>query len=176
MKRSFFLLGFVFLSLFLLTQKREAGNSKSKIYFPPYGEWEHRTALASGFDTGKLSAAIRFAIENESKAPRNMEIAHAMSFGKEPFGEAIGPFSERGNPTGVIVHIGYIIAEWGEPGRVDMTFSVTKSFLSSVIGLAVDRKMIRSVNDTVSKYLAPMEIYKGAQIARPAEEFGISFM
>ena len=37
--------------------------------------------------------------------------------------------------TGVIVRHGYLVAEWGEPQRIDMTFSVTKSFLSTTLGL-----------------------------------------
>ena len=61
-----------------------------------------------------------------------------MTVGKAPFGDGVGPFAVRGDATGISIHKGYIIAEWGEPGRVDMTFSVTKSFLSTVIGLAVD--------------------------------------
>ena len=34
---------------------------------------------------------------------------------------------ERGPTSGVIVHGGYLVAEWGEPARVDMTHSVTKT-------------------------------------------------
>jgi CubicO group peptidase (beta-lactamase class C family) len=40
-----------------------------------------------------------------------------------------------------------------------MTHSVTKSFLSAVIGVAVDRGLIRSVFDTVAAYIPPIEIY-----------------
>src|SRR5258708_5574202 len=50
-------------------------------------------------------------------------------------------------------------AEWGEPLRVDMTHSVTKSFLSTVIGLAVQQGLIRSVMDTVAAYIPPIEVY-----------------
>ncbi|HET6993836.1 MAG TPA: serine hydrolase, partial [Chitinophagaceae bacterium] len=105
-------------------------------YFPPAGSWKKQSPLKSGFDTAKLNAAIRFAIKNESKNPRSMELSQKMSFGKEPFGEAIGLFADRGDPTGLIIHKGYIVAEWGEPSRVDMVHSVSKSFLSTVIGLA----------------------------------------
>ncbi|HLL46702.1 MAG TPA: serine hydrolase, partial [Longimicrobiaceae bacterium] len=51
---------------------------------------------------------------------------------------------------------GYIVAEWGDPHRVDMTFSVTKSFLSTVVGVAVDRGLIRSVDDRVAEYTGPV--------------------
>src|SRR6188768_1627119 len=94
-------------------------------YFPPRGEWKHRSPAAMGLDSIKLAAAIQFAKENESASPRSMEIAQALSFGKEPFSQGIGPFADRGEPTGIIVYKGYIVAEWGEPLRVDMTHSVT---------------------------------------------------
>jgi CubicO group peptidase (beta-lactamase class C family) len=88
-----------------------------------------------------------------------MELSQAMSFGKEPFGEGIGPFADRGDATGIIVHKGYVIASWGELYRPDMTHSVTKSFLSTVVGLAVDKGLIKSANDTVAKYVPPIESY-----------------
>jgi CubicO group peptidase (beta-lactamase class C family) len=139
-------------------------------YFPPAGEWKQSDASVS-FDTAKLSKAVQFAKDHESKQPRNMKLSQAMSFGKEPFGEGIGPFSDRGDATGIIIHKGYIVASWGEPARVDMTHSVTKSFLSTVVGLAVDRGLIQSVNDTVAKYVPPIEMYDPLQ-NRSAADFG----
>jgi CubicO group peptidase (beta-lactamase class C family) len=56
----------------------------------------------------------------------------------------------------VIVHRGYIVAEWGEPARVDMSHSVTKSLLSSVVGVAFDRGMIASLDDPVRDYVGPI--------------------
>lgn len=53
-----------------------------------------------------------------------------------------------------------------------MTFSVTKSFLSTVVGLAVDKGLIRSVTDTVYKYLPPIEVYNPALVYKAPEDFG----
>jgi CubicO group peptidase (beta-lactamase class C family) len=128
-------------------------NTKTSHYFPTASKWEKRNPLDAGFDTAKLNAAIRFAIESESKNPRSMEESHNRSFAKEPFGEAVGPFADRGDQTGIIIYKGYIIAEWGEPSRVDMTHSVTKSFLSTTVGLAVQRGLIKNVNDKVGNYI-----------------------
>jgi CubicO group peptidase (beta-lactamase class C family) len=55
--------------------------------------------------------------------------------------------------NGVIIYKGYAVAEWGDTNRSDMTFSVTKSFLSTVVGLAYDRKLIKDVNDRVAPYM-----------------------
>src|SRR5262249_34110074 len=80
---------------------------------------------------------------SETRLPRDLALEHAMSFGKEPYDDPIGPFKERGPATGVVVRRGYVVAEGGEPARVDMTFSVTKSFLSAVGGVAYDRAHIK---------------------------------
>jgi len=127
-------------------------------YFPG-ADWQHREPAQEGFDGARLKDAIDFAIASESKLPRDLSVAHYMTFGREPFGVAVGPFRERGAPTGVILRHGYIVAEWGEPARVDMTFSVTKSFLSSVVGVAFDRGMIASLDDPVARYMPPVMPY-----------------
>ncbi len=123
-------------------------------YYPGRGDdWERRRPEQVGMDPAGVAAAIEFARSGESQAPRDLERNHYLSFGREPYGEAIGPFKPRGDMTGIIVRHGYIVAEWGEPRRVDMTFSVTKSFLSTTVGLAWDRGMIRDIHDRVRGYV-----------------------
>jgi CubicO group peptidase (beta-lactamase class C family) len=129
-------------------------------YFPPPGHWSHQSPAALGIDSIKLYQSIRFAIDNEAKAPRDQHLAQAETFGREPFDEPIGPLKDRGDATGLIIYKGYIVAEWGDPARVDMTYSVTKSFLSTVIGLAVDQGIIRSVTDTIAPYIPPIELFR----------------
>ncbi len=126
-------------------------------YVPPAGSWEHRSASSVGIDSAKLQEAIAFAMASESKNPRDLELNHYMTFGREPFGQAIGPIAPRGPATGIIVRHGYIVAQWGNPDAVEMTHSVTKSLLSSVVGVAVDRGIIHSVHDTVYKVIGPIE-------------------
>ena len=104
-------------------------------------------------DPGKIKEAIAYHQAHESKAPRDMRRAHDLTFAREAYGEPLGPFQPRGEPTGVIIRHGVIIAEWGEPARVDMTHSVTKSFLSTVVGLAYDHGLIHSIDDPVKDYV-----------------------
>jgi CubicO group peptidase (beta-lactamase class C family) len=137
--------------------QRAPATGSGQVYYPgPDSEWERRTPQQAGMDPDRLKEAVEFALARENKAPRNLEIAHYQSFGREPFGEGIGPFKERGDPTGIILRHGYIVAEWGDPRRVDMTFSVTKSFLSTTVGVAYDRKVIRNLQDHVRDYMAPV--------------------
>lgn len=130
-------------------------------YVPPTGSWERRTAEQVGLSAAAVEAAVAHAIASGSNASRDLLEAHRGSFGREPHGEAIGQFMERGDPAGVIIRNGYLVAEWGDPERVDLTFSVTKSFLSTTVGLAFDHGLIRDVNDRVRPYMAPVVALKG---------------
>lgn len=160
------------LLVLLIASNAFTQNKNAKAYFPAAQNWELRLPADLGVDAGKINEAIEIAKAAESKNPRNMEISHYQSFGKEPFGEGIGPFAERGDPTGLIIYKGYIIASWGDPSRCDMTHSVTKSFLSAVVGIAVDQGLIRDVNDKVAPYVPPIELYTPTQVNRPADQFG----
>ncbi len=146
------------ISLSALAQSKRSKPAETP-YFPPPGEWQHRTPSSLGLDSTRLAESIQFALDNESKMPRDQQLAQAETFGREPHDEGVGPFADRGNPTGIIIYKGYIVSEWGEPLRTDMTNSVTKSFLSAVVGLAVDQGLIRNVTDTVSRYIPPIELY-----------------
>jgi CubicO group peptidase (beta-lactamase class C family) len=143
-----------------------AQGKKPAIYYPQPGNWEHRSAQSVGFDSVQLQEAIAYAKEHESKEPRDLKKAHYQSaFGREPFGYPAGPLKDRGPATGLIIKNGYIIAEWGEPARVDQTFSVAKSLLSSVAGLAYDAGLIANVNDKVQPYMAPIIPYEPGRLA-----------
>jgi CubicO group peptidase (beta-lactamase class C family) len=143
--------------LFLFSILLLAATSASAQYVPVRGAaWERRTPEQVGMDAAKLQEAIAFAQQSENQQPRDLETVHYTTFGREPFGDAVGPFRPRGPQTGVIIRNGYIVAEWGEPERVDMTFSVTKSFVSTVVGLAWDRKMIPDLNVPVYRSMGPV--------------------
>jgi hypothetical protein len=133
--------------------------SKEKLYYPPLQSWQHLKPTQLGLDEKAIQLGIEFAKSHEVVASREGSMAQFQSFGKEPFSEPVGPLKDRGEPTGLILYKGYIIAQWGEPNRVDMTHSVTKSLLSTIIGVAVDKKLINSAMDTVATYMPPVELY-----------------
>jgi len=128
-----------------------------KFYFPSAQEWQVKSPQFFKIDSLKLNEAIQFSIQNETKYPRNPWLTQAMQFGKEPFSDPVGPMLERGGLSGIIVYKGYIIAKWGDPSKVESCNSVTKSFVSSTIGLAYERGLIRSLEDKVYTYLPPIE-------------------
>jgi CubicO group peptidase (beta-lactamase class C family) len=127
------------------------------VYYPAPGDaWERRSPEQVGMDARRVREAVAFAIQSETRASRDLEANHYRTFGREPFGDAVGLFKARGEPAGIIVRHGYLVAEWGDPHRVDVTYSVTKSFLSTVVGLAVDRGLIPGVHDPVNRSMAPV--------------------
>jgi CubicO group peptidase (beta-lactamase class C family) len=77
------------------------------------------------------------------------------SFGKEPGFKIVGPIMDRGPASGIVMRHGYIVAEWGDPKRADITNSVTKTFLTTVVGLAWQRGLIRDVSDYARDYMPP---------------------
>ena len=124
-------------------------------YFPERFDWQHKKPEEVGMDSSLVNEAVQLAIAEETQGPKDMRQFLAQSFSKEPFDTIIGPIKDRGGASGLIVRNGYIVAEWGDPQRVDITNSVTKTFLTTVVGLAWQRGLIRDVNDYARDYMPP---------------------
>jgi CubicO group peptidase (beta-lactamase class C family) len=123
-------------------------------YFPgPGDDWERRAPASVGVDSVLLAEAASFAIDNEPDTPRDLEAWMRSRAGDDPYAQLIGDLKPRGGPAGIVLRHGYIVAEWGDTKRVDVTYSVTKSFLSTTVGLAVADGVIRDVHDPVGDYV-----------------------
>src|SRR5258708_7142809 len=68
-------------------------DDKAAVYFPG-ADWEHRLPAEAGVNPALLQEAIDFAVANETKAPRDLVMNPYQTFGREPFGYAIGPIRE----------------------------------------------------------------------------------
>jgi hypothetical protein len=133
-------------------------------YVPPRGDanWEQRDPADMGLDPDALQAAIDFAIANETSPPegwegidvRDLSLMVPLTWAFEPHSSPLGELRPRGEPSGLILRDGYIVASWGELERVDMTFSISKTFLSHTIGLALADGLIADVSDPVSSDVA----------------------
>ena len=98
-------------------------------------------------DGALLDQAIAYAQTQASTTPPDF------STQVETFGRVLGPLPKmRGGTSGIIIRHGYIVAEWGDTNRIDPTYSVAKSFLSTLAGLAVQRGMIKNVHDPMKQY------------------------
>jgi len=127
-------------------------------YFPPdNSDWETITPEAAGFKPEALTDAVSYAQTHESPWPYDLEKAGNVpglsQFEKPPWDKPLGPFKPRGGPAGVILKSGRIAAQWGDVNRTDMTFSIAKSYLSVLAGLAVTQGLISDIDDCVSEYV-----------------------
>jgi CubicO group peptidase (beta-lactamase class C family) len=130
--------------------RARAGEKREAFYYPPRGDaaWRRSTPAEVGMDAALLAQAIAYARTQESKVPRDF------STQVETFGAVLGPLpQERGETNGIILRHGYIVAEWGDTLRADPTYSVAKSFLAALLGLTVDRGLIKNVGDPVRRYV-----------------------
>jgi CubicO group peptidase (beta-lactamase class C family) len=91
-----------------------------------------------------------YAMSHETPWPRDLR-AHLESgfFEPPPFNEVLGPIRPRGGPNGLVLRNGALIARWGNPRQVDFTFSVAKSYLSLLAGIAVADGLIRELDEPV---------------------------
>lgn len=126
--------------------------SRAQLYYPDT-VWLTKKPMELKLNAVLLDSAVQFAIRNESKVEKDLRIATLKAYAAEPGYKFFGPFKHRGKPAGLIIKNGYIVAQWGDVNRVDMTFSVTKSYLSTVAGLAYDQRLIRKVDDRVVDYV-----------------------
>jgi CubicO group peptidase (beta-lactamase class C family) len=123
-------------------------------YFPGrHGtEWRRRSPAEAGLDPAALAEAARLAETRETPWSRDiatvLETAH---FEKPPHNEVLGPTRPRGAPAGLVLRGGAIVAEWGDTARADMTFSVAKSYLSMIAGLAYDRRLLGELDEPVAR-------------------------
>ncbi|HMG32632.1 MAG TPA: serine hydrolase [Blastocatellia bacterium] len=126
----------------------QTGRTSARYYPARDQAWEKKKPEALGMDSTLLGQAVAFAKTQETRVPRDF------STQVETFGALLGPIPrERGETNGIVVRHGYIVAEWGDTNRIDPTYSAAKSFLSTVLGLAIDRGLIKSVDDPVRDYV-----------------------
>lgn len=144
-----------FITGFTLLAVGCSGNSaEPDLYYPPAGSWDARAPADAGMDPGKLQTAVDYA-----EAHLTTQIGEdpgeylTERFRGIPHQEIVGPTAPRGGVNGIVLKDGYIVAEWGDTDREDMTFSVTKSYLSTVAGLAWDDGLIGDLNHPIGEYV-----------------------
>lgn len=145
------------LSLFSCQQQPQQAGAESqvaqkeeKVYYPGKGDaWEKRQPGQVGMDAALLQEAVAWAKEQETTQMRK-----DFSTQEEIFGKMLGPIpNDRAATNGIILKDGYIVAEWGETERADPTYSVAKSVLSTLLGITLDRGMIKDIHAPVANYI-----------------------
>ncbi|HUG15656.1 MAG TPA: serine hydrolase [Thermomicrobiales bacterium] len=125
-------------------------------YFPAAGDsWERQRPEDAGFDPDALQAAVNFALANETTKGHYDRVDLSL-----PQNDVVGPLKDKGPMHGLILRNGRIVTDWGNTAQIDMTYSVAKSYLSTMAGLALDDGLIRDVDDLVREYV-PTEHFQG---------------
>jgi len=158
----FVLAGFVIAPVLAQTTVRSpaspqgaAGAQAQASYFPERLDWQQKTPEEVGMNGALLNEAVQLAIAADTPGTHDMALFLHNSFGKEPFSTLVGPVKDRGPASGIITRHGYIVAKWGDPNRADIVNSVTKTFLTTVVGLAWQKGLIKDVNDYAKDYMPP---------------------
>jgi CubicO group peptidase (beta-lactamase class C family) len=98
-----------------------------------------------------IGRIAEYALAHET--PWSRDIAEVLAnslFEPPPDNEVIGPVRPRGGPSGIVWQGARELVRWGDPHRNDITFSVAKSYLSILAGIAFDAGLIRDVHEPVS--------------------------
>ena len=117
-------------------------------YYPPPGAWPKKAPAELGLDPAKLQEAVDYAKSHETR--REMDFSDQ----EKTFGSLLGSVPNiRAHTNGVIIYKGYVVGEWGDNTWADPTYSVAKSMLSTVAGVAVRDGLIKNldakIGDTV---------------------------
>jgi CubicO group peptidase (beta-lactamase class C family) len=134
-------------------------------YVPPRGSWATREPAAAGFDAAKLAAAVELAKRSTVVEPQDLGRVIREHYGaREPGYRVLGPTGTRTGGSGLVIRGGYVVAQWGDVNRAEMTFSVAKSVLATVAGTAFADGRIASLDDRVAPYV-PAPLFEGEQAA-----------
>ena len=118
---------------------------------------------SAGFSPRQLAAAVSFAQSHEINWSRNIDDQLGNGeFEPPPWNEVLGPTTPRGGPAGLILRHGRVAATWGDVARADMTFSVAKSYLAILTGIALGDGLIGDVHEPVAK-TSPDDHFTSAQ-------------
>ncbi len=115
-------------------------------YYPPSGQWALRAPAAVGMDAARLAEAVEFMKTHETASPArdfsDQEVVNGKLLASIP--------TERAATNGLIIRRGYIVAEFGDTQRPDPTYSVAKSMVSTLAGIALDRGLIPALDQPVA--------------------------
>ncbi len=114
----------------------------------PKEVWARYTPEQSGFDADRFAAAL--ALAEASDLGMGADLTVMLPDGtRHPSDCPLGPLKPRGRTSGVVVRGGRIVGEFGDIERPEVTFSVAKSYLSALAGVAWRDGLMGDVDEPV---------------------------
>lgn len=95
-------------------------------------------AEGTGIDVGAIERAAAAQARRGTPGVDDIAAFLARQNHDDAHREVLGPLLPGGGPSGVVLVGGRVLAEWGDPARTEMAFSLTKSIVSLVAGTAYD--------------------------------------
>jgi CubicO group peptidase (beta-lactamase class C family) len=111
-------------------------------------------------DTNVVAESLISIPLDEPDLPREMDAWLASTLAGEPWPYVMGPLLDRGAPNGLVLVGGEETARWGDPGRREMAFSIAKSALGTVAGLAFDDGLLTDLDQPVVERV-PLSAFGG---------------
>jgi CubicO group peptidase (beta-lactamase class C family) len=109
-----------------------------------------------------LEQAVQFAIDHETPWSREIDANWGIHHDDPPpWNRLLGPVHARGPVSGTIVLEGKTLLSWGEPSRADLTFSIAKTYLALLAGIAYDRGLLPDVDEPVGARISGIGFDKG---------------
>ncbi|MFM0629266.1 serine hydrolase domain-containing protein [Paraburkholderia xenovorans] len=100
--------------------------------------------------SANLQHAVQFAIDHETPWDREVDgVWGVHPDDPPPWNRLLGPVHGRGPVSGVITRAARPLISWGEPDRADLTFSIAKTYLALLAGVAHDRGLMPDVDEPV---------------------------
>ena len=105
----------------------------------------------------RFREAIEFSVAHEIGWPRD-PLAEPQRWGihhddPPPYNCLRGPVHARGGVSGIVLQHGRVATAWGEPERADLTFSIAKTYLAMLAGVAHGQELLPDVDEPVSARL-----------------------
>jgi len=101
-----------------------------------------------------FASAVAFALSHESSWTRDTGPGWGIHhLDPAPYNRLRGPVHARGPASGTVFLDGRSVCVWGEPDRPDLTFSVAKTYLALLAGVAHDRGLLTDVDEPVARRL-----------------------
>ncbi|MEO5862316.1 MAG: serine hydrolase [Burkholderiales bacterium] len=110
----------------------------------------------------KIEQAVQFAIDHET--PWSRDVGEGWGIHHQdppPWNRLLGPVHARGPVSGALVVSGQTLMSWGEPDRADLTFSIAKTYLALLAGVAHDRGLLPNVDEPVGARISGIGFDQG---------------
>jgi CubicO group peptidase (beta-lactamase class C family) len=114
----------------------------------PGQDWQYKTPDAAGFDSQQFGDALERA--RQAEIGIGPDLTDMLPDGsRHPSDRPLGPVKPRGGTSGVVIRDGFLIGQYGDVNRTEVTFSCSKSYISALTGIAYRDGLLKDLDQPV---------------------------